>query len=145
MSEIYHLLYVSEAPDSLNYSDLLDILKVARDFNEKNQISGVLIYRDGYFIQLLEGDKVKIDQLMNNIKKDARNHSLRILIESESSERIFGDWSMAFIDGDLSVNETSDLIDLFELATQFNHSQKELIMPMLKKFRQSLPIVSANN
>jgi hypothetical protein len=144
MSEVYHLLYVSEAPDSLNYSDLLDILKVARDFNEKNQISGVLIYRDGFFIQLLEGDKNKIDQLMKNIKKDPRNHSIRILIESESSGRIFGDWSMAFIDGDLSVNETSDLINLFELATQFNHSQKELIMPVLKKFRQSLPTVSAN-
>jgi hypothetical protein len=38
--------------------DLSDILTVARDFNSKNDIFGVLYYANNAFFQCLEGEKV---------------------------------------------------------------------------------------
>ncbi len=96
---IYKLLYFSQ--ESFKYTNkylqtLDDILKVSRENNSKNNITGVLIYSKGYIIQLIEGDEDKVTKLYNKIEVDSRHTNLRILMKGESENRNFPDWFMGF-------------------------------------------------
>lgn len=67
--EMVRILYASKAshlhPELKQ--DLIDILNTAVDFNSRNEITGVLYYGYGYFVQCLEGEQSKIDTLFINI------------------------------------------------------------------------------
>ncbi len=139
MSAVFHLVYISEAVEDISYTDIRDILDVSRRRNLEDDITGLLIFRDGYFLQLLEGDEKKVRATLGRILQDDRNYSLRLLIETPGPERLFKEWTMAFYDGDISANSTQDLITLFEACLDGGDHKRPLIMPMLRQFRASAP------
>ena len=96
---IYKLLYCSQ--ESFKYTNkylqtLDDILKVSRENNSKNNITGVLIYSNGDLLQLLEGDEDKVTNLYSKIAVDSRHTNIKILMKGESEDRNFPDWFMGF-------------------------------------------------
>ncbi|WP_413585205.1 BLUF domain-containing protein [Bdellovibrio sp. HCB274] len=140
MDSVFHLVYVSRASDSLSYTDIRNILNSSRRNNARDNISGVLILREGYFLQVLEGDNEQsIRNLVNVIRNDDRNKELKVLIETNSDRRLFGDWSMAFLDGDIEANTTKDLLDFFEACLDSGINHKTLIMPLVRRFRAAAP------
>ncbi|MNL34573.1 Blue light- and temperature-regulated antirepressor YcgF [compost metagenome] len=141
MSSVFHLVYVSHAVEDISYTDIRNILEVSRKNNAQENITGLLVFREGFFLQLLEGTEEAVKKVLGNIMMDDRNHSLRVLIEA-NGERLFGEWSMAYIDGDISSNETEELIEFFEVCLQAGANQRALIMPILRKFRASAPALT---
>lgn len=139
MSGVFHLVYFSKAAEDLSYTDIREILEVSRRNNARLGITGLLIFRDGYFVQLLEGDEAPVRNVLAAIRDDDRNYSVKVLIETVGAERLFPDWSMAFHDGDITTSSTSYLIELFESVVSTDLSRRGLIMPILKKFRASAP------
>lgn len=137
MGPVFQLVYLSQAAEDISYSDIQDILEVSRINNEMEEVTGVLIFRDGYFLQLLEGREQDVKKVLSKILMDDRNHSIRVLIETTAVDRLFEKWSMAFYDGDISHNETEDLVELFN--TCLTGSRRTVIIPMLKKFQASAP------
>ncbi|KYG63439.1 BLUF domain-containing protein [Bdellovibrio bacteriovorus] len=137
MGPVFQLVYLSQAAEDISYSDIQDILEVSRINNETEEVTGVLIFRDGYFLQLLEGREQDVKKVLSKILMDDRNHSIRVLIETTAVDRLFEKWSMAFYDGDISHNETEDLVELFN--TCLTGSRRTVIIPMLKKFQASAP------
>jgi hypothetical protein len=90
------LIYSSFATNRLSQRDLLELLKHARARNEVHGLTGMLLYRDGIYLQFLEGRRSDIDELLSRLKKDLRHQDIRVLQEGSLSERIFPDWSMAY-------------------------------------------------
>ena len=66
---LYHLTYRSIAIPEITIEQIEEILKTARNFNSKNDLSGCLVFSKGYFIQLLEGSKDTIKELMDHIDR----------------------------------------------------------------------------
>lgn len=93
---MYEIVYCSLASQDLNEDDISDILKSAHEFNSKNNITGCLLYHNREFIQILEGDKEKIQDLYSIIYQDDRHKDIIMLAEGEKEERVFNDWSMAY-------------------------------------------------
>jgi hypothetical protein len=93
---MYQLVYVSSARTGLREDDLHDILCHARQTNKAMGISGMLVYLDGYFLQVLEGRPERVRALYARIAADPRHGGARVLIESDIAERAFPDWSMGF-------------------------------------------------
>ena len=94
---LYHLTYRSIAIPEITIEQIEDILKTARNFNSKNDVSGCLVFSKGYFIQLLEGSKDIIKELMDHIDADKRHTDIDILSEGETKKRIFETWDMAYL------------------------------------------------
>lgn len=67
-----------------------------RKNNDKNSITGLLLYSEGAFLQLFEGEDKPVDKLMKKIQKDNIHHSIIILVDKTSDKRVFPDWSMGF-------------------------------------------------
>ena len=95
---MYRIVYVSAATHSFSKTDLLDLLTKAREKNQRLGITGMLLYKDGHFIQLLEGDQQAVKGLLGTISADPRHSGTIVMIEEETDGRLFGDWSMGFRD-----------------------------------------------
>lgn len=86
----------NENSDNL-LQDLRDILTIARDFNVRHQICGVLYYADNTFFQCLEGEQVVVEALFTRIQRDPRHHQI-IHFGTHPIERTeFKQWSMKYV------------------------------------------------
>ena len=96
------LIYFSVPNQGLKPEDIPNILKSARDFNSKNNITGCLLHHNNQFLQILEGEKEIVLDLFDSIKKDKRHSNVILIAQDNKSGRTFSDWSMAFheFDGD---------------------------------------------
>ncbi|WP_310559467.1 BLUF domain-containing protein, partial [Flavobacterium sp.] len=90
---MYELIYRSVAKDDLNADDIEKILETARNFNFQNEITGCLLFHNNEFIQILEGEKHKLLELYDSIKKDKRHRNVMLLAEAEKQDRVFPNWS----------------------------------------------------
>lgn len=92
---MYYLIYSSMASPGIRESDLKDIIVSAERNNHDDEITGMLIYHDGTFFQMLEGSKEKVIASFEKIKQDPRHSAVIKLFEGETSKRHFPDWKMA--------------------------------------------------
>ena len=90
------LVYVSAAVTSFTNEELLQLLEIARRNNERLGVTGMLLYKDGEFMQALEGDEPTVRELTEKIRRDPRHTDIRILLERPANAREFPDWSMGF-------------------------------------------------
>src|SRR5512140_1727961 len=88
-------MYSSQAADSLAAPELEGMLAESRIRNKAHGISGVLVFVDGAFLQILEGEKDDVLELMARIERDPRHHDIKVFSEEEVDERAFSSWSMA--------------------------------------------------
>lgn len=75
---------------------LKEMLIRFRQNNEANNITGMMLFSEGSFLQVLEGEDNQMDTLIKKIKKDPRHHSLVQIAAGSLKERMFGKWSMSF-------------------------------------------------
>jgi hypothetical protein len=61
----------------------------------KKCVTGALVYIDGVFLQVLEGDATELATLMAKIAKDVRHETVSVLQEGEVPAALFGEWEMA--------------------------------------------------
>lgn len=74
------------------------MLEQARVKNERLHITGMLLYKDGNFMQLLEGEEPVVRELYATITQDPRHFRLNVLSEETTESRLFPSWSMGFQD-----------------------------------------------
>ena len=95
---MYRLLYLSAATELFSKAQLVDLLSKARLKNQDLGVTGILLYKDGDFLQLIEGERTAVERLYSKIKADPRHTEITVLLAQECTERLFSDWSMAFRD-----------------------------------------------
>ena len=93
---MYQLLYVSSASNWMSDDKLDSLLVNAKANNHNLDVTGMLVYHDGSFIQILEGEKDQVESLFNKISKDARHNNIILIDEKNIDMRSFSSWDMAF-------------------------------------------------
>lgn len=123
-NQIYKLIYVSTARDEMNAEDLISLLELSRKKNRARKITGLLIYHQEKFFQLLEGSKAEIDHLFGRIKKDPRHDQVVPLIREVADSRDFPDWSMGF----KRLNQLGDaqLVEGFNQILEVTQAEKKV-------------------
>lgn len=90
------LVYCSTATRPFGERELADLLATSRANNDAHDITGMLLHRNGEFVQILEGDRYDVEKLMGMIGRDPRHTDVRILLEEPLHERRFEDWTMGY-------------------------------------------------
>jgi len=93
----YQTIYSSESTFPMQADDLEELLEYARSRNIKQGISGALIYTDGIFLQILEGERANVEALMARILADVRHEKVTILRQAEIPSAQFSSWKMAYV------------------------------------------------
>jgi len=93
---MFHLVYTSHSIDPFSKKELLDLLKKSWNKNKDLEITGLLIYLNQRFIQVLEGEMSAVKNLFATIQQDTRHTKVTTVIEGDTPDRIFKDWCMGF-------------------------------------------------
>lgn len=95
---MFSLVYVSSAVKPFSRQALADLLAVCRDNNARLDVSGMLLYKNGGFMQVLEGEESTVRQLHARIAQDPAHRGMMVLLQQRQARRDFPDWSMGFRD-----------------------------------------------
>lgn len=90
------IVYSSAALKDFTSTDLADLLAQSRRANEQDGLTGLLVYRDGRFLQLLEGADDTVRATMHAIETDMRHGQIRVLLEEHIDAPRFPDWTMGY-------------------------------------------------
>jgi len=112
---MYTLTHESTATNTVKGAEMEELLEKARSNNQNDDITGYLIYYKGRFLQLLEGDKRKIEALYIKIKKDERHNYITLSLRMKLV-------SGHFLTGTWPINENHDT------KYEFEQFRRNLIM-----------------
>ncbi len=88
------LIYTSEMTGSM---DFMDILEVSRARNERDGITGVLLFCNNNVVQCLEGSREAVNKTYARIVQDKRHQNPLLVDYRILSTRLFSEWSMGYV------------------------------------------------
>ena len=136
------LYYLSKVADSVGEEETQDILACSRRNNIVSGITGLLIQKEGYYAQALEGKRDFVDPLFNKIRWDSRHSDVEVLSREENADTpIFPHWSMGFRNldieqppsglGDFDLRELLINADPYQLGVFFRAFPEDSIAELL--------------
>ena len=136
--KLSQLVYVSDANMAMTESAVESIVKNCRRNNGERNITGLLIYSGGHFIQLLEGHEPVLANLFARISEDARHHNVEQLHFAVAATRLFPNWRMGLLNLDkINALDRSRLKTFVDGVTKLQRGGA--IMSLLREFRSQLP------
>lgn len=143
---MYQLVYISEVSDNFNPNDfekgIDQIWRRSTIANNRNDISGILLYLGTHFVQLIEGESEQVLKLFRKISKDPRHKNIQVVIKQEVSERTFEFCSMGFLDTEgLSRDDIERAMDcetLIKMSVAGARIPRERVLDIFESFRRKL-------
>jgi len=131
------MIYASAATVEFSDEDLKALLLTARERNQELEISGMLVYHEGSFLQILEGHEDAVLALYAKIERDDRHDNVKMLLRSEIDERSFGEWKMGFYDANRGAGiADAGFVDFFRGGLLFDVSKGDRARSVLLQFRE---------
>lgn len=138
-------IYLSRANRAFSHEELESMCAIFAAANQERNITGVLLRIGNYFVQVLEGEEVVVNELMMKIRLDNRHGAVTTLLEQPDTQRAFADWSMNLIDCETTYYV--NFLKLLELRKQIasmispTHARQEqfsaLVMELVNSIRAS--------
>jgi hypothetical protein len=99
-SKIRQIIYTSRGVPNFQVSEILSILAQSVRNNQRDDITGFLIFKHGHFRQLIEGASDVIEELYKRIDSDTRHTILTKDMDRMTTRRTFPMWAMALAEGE---------------------------------------------
>ena len=136
---MYELLYASLATDSITGPEVKKILQASKANNEKHGITGMLVYSETEFVQLLEGEQIAVKTLYNKIRQDKRHRNTKIFYEGAIRSRSFDSWAMASQSLKVAIEKNNEIGEMINetgptFNFRYNPNQGKKIFAMLREF-----------
>lgn len=113
---LHKLVYLSYATTASEKAALAaqveQILDVSRRNNGEAAITGALMYNQGCFAQVLEGELDAIEETFERIQMDERHDRVSILAFDKVEQRVFSNWSMGWVGEEISSGAVGDFATL---------------------------------
>ena len=93
---LIQIIYVSSLSDIKLEHDIGKVLESSIRHNKENGITGMLLYANGNFLQVLEGEAEAVEKTFTRICADPRHYDIIHLISEPIAQRHFSQWSMGY-------------------------------------------------
>jgi hypothetical protein len=118
--DLVHCIYSSASTTPFSQDDIIELLNKARANNDKLGITGMLLYDNGSFFQVLEGKASAIDSVLALIEQDERHDRVVKLIYEDIEHRDFSEWSMGYSGiSREQLQKIDGLSDFFQAETSY--------------------------
>lgn len=132
------LIYASAASVPFDTEDLKDLLEKARRRNQSVDVTGLLLYDQGSFLQVLEGPAQAVEEIHQRISQDPRHKEMLLLYKGDIEERSFESWCMGFVDPETARQKIAGFSDFFGrgLASSDQQTLSKTAKQVLSQFRE---------
>jgi len=93
---MFRIIYISGETLRFTSDQLRSLLEESRIKNARLGITGLLLYKHGNFMQVIEGGEKEVKELFESICNDSRHRRVIPVVQESIQERDFPRWSMAF-------------------------------------------------
>lgn len=118
MPDLVQLTYSSVSTHPFSHTELLDLLAQARKNNASSGVTGILLYTEGSFFQVLEGEPDVVHHLFNQIRDDPRHTRVTAIIDEPIPKRDFSEWTMGY--AELSAHSADTILGANDFFTHGN-------------------------
>lgn len=133
----YAISYVSSANPNISQEEIQQVLEFSRNWNNENGITGILLYSEGNFFQVLEGDQGLLETLFLQIKNDDRHYDVMTIFKKEVPQPKFIQYSSNFISLDSRLR--AENIELyFSQLEKLNPKIQSSVRYILNKFTEGI-------
>ncbi|MBA4028100.1 MAG: hypothetical protein C0475_02985 [Planctomyces sp.] len=135
-----HLVYISRSLKPVTP----ELIKALSEKNTQNNmtkgVTGMLIFGNGWFMELLEGDVYAVIELFDEIAQDTRHTDVTQLFLGPASKRYFGDWNVGVVNFEPAPpGDKSRLAAMTELASIDQRGAPRVdAITLLKRFMSTL-------
>jgi hypothetical protein len=122
------IAYVSVATRPMSDADIAGLLVGSRANNERDGITGALLYNRGRFIQIVEGEDDTVRARFDAIAADPRHRNVRKMREKTVGIRQFPQWTMGYREPtDESITQLDGFEDFFTRTgrARLEHAENE--------------------
>lgn len=144
MEPLSFLLYASQAIDSLEERARLALENKAKLHINLGGITGVLVYRQGFFMQYLEGHESHVLEFFRKLRGNENHFNVRVLSRGNIQNRLFPNWSIRIVPDSNRTPSSQSLIDLFETILTPKSMPPNEINLILNKFWKDSEILHLN-
>ncbi|UKM66238.1 BLUF domain-containing protein [Flavobacteriaceae bacterium GSB9] len=130
------ICYLSDSVKHESLENLKLLYLKASANNKKQNITGILIYKNNTFLQVLEGEVNAVDETFKKIKADKRHRNIFKVISSEVDERIFEDYNFGFTIVD-NKQALTDLYQYLEWLKEADSPYANKVILMVENFINS--------
>lgn len=131
-SRLESIVYVSSAVRLLTLEEISHLLSRARRRNAQHDVTGVLLYIGGNFMQYIEGPAASLDVIYRIIQQDELHSGIIQISREPIEERQFGEWSMAFqtreFEGYVGPPNEKNLTDMILELADDNPSSARIVL-----------------
>jgi len=119
------IIYSSKSKKSFTDSDLEQLAQSSALKNESAGITGFLVYRNGFFLQYLEGEEEVLKVLLEKIHQDPRHSMLDEITLEKSEGKVFPEWKMESVShtdltGEISKTKKRFIVDCWAMLLAEN-------------------------
>lgn len=125
------IVYISNSVNLIEENTLNELFFQTMLNNTLNDITGVLIYKEGTFIQILEGNVPTLNNLFKKIETDVRHNNITKILDRMNGKRLFGKFHTA-----LSSRSNARQLDNLEtfLTDRADSSHSSTLLGLLNPF-----------
>lgn len=132
------IVYTSRARDAFTDEDLDALLGQSRANNDRLDLSGMLLFREGRFLQILEGPDDDLRRKMAAISGDPRHTDVTVLLDEPVDSRFFGRWTMRYesVDDQDAAELPDDATDFERLAGEVSSGDTSALRELIRWFQE---------
>ena len=93
---LHTICYVSTADSTITNDNVQVVFDGVIEKNLSRSITGILLYSQGNFMQIMEGEPDGLFKLYDSIKEDPRHHHVIEILSSPINHRIFENYQTGF-------------------------------------------------
>lgn len=136
------IIYISNAVKLFEDSHLNRLFYQSFQNNTNNNITGILLYNEGTFIQILEGKEETLDDLFKIIHRDRRHNNITKILDRRIGERLFKKYRTEFS----TLNNYGQMEGLETFLSKYTrashaHLVLALLSPFLNKRNTSMNVI----
>lgn len=139
MPNMIQIAYVSSTRGSLTASGIADLLITSRQKNSARGITGILLYKGGNVLQVIEGDETQVLSLFLAIEKDPRHTGVIKIYQKSIAARDFPEWTMGFHDLDAAqARQLEGFSEIFDADFDMHTIKPSLAAKLLRSFKADI-------
>ncbi len=124
--QVYQLIYVSGATEPFSGKDLRSLANISAQKNAQRDITGLLLYHNQRFMQILEGDVFSVGGKFEVIRNDPRHHGIYVLRRRFVTHRQFPDWMMRLATPDEIRERSGEVYDHMFAGTGSDDATRQM-------------------